>query len=648
MHLGLEPHHQSRKRVRSLHLESRAQPRRLGPAVRAKLSNRGRTCVVLNVISTEQTEKRATAQAAPVKASPVELEPRPSSIPSEAPEKQQGPGGDGPNRPRPQIKWPQQRSFAEVLLDKSLDTVGDVLMHAKRSFEELPTTRAIDLLVRKKDGTFKLKAKKPVVLVLGTGWGAHSLIKVMDTDAFEVVCISPRNHFIFTPMLPSTAVGTVEFRSLLEPIRAANPFATYFEASCDKLDVEKKVAYCTSSVAFEDGHRPVFEIPYDTAVVAVGEQPATFGVPGVEKHCYFMKEIGDCVGLRKRIQEAFELAAMPGTREEDIQRVLHFVVVGGGPTGVEFAGTLNDFVRVDLKNKYPTLMKYVRVTLLQSAQSILTQFAEGLQRRALSNFANSGVSVRTGVRVVEVNQHDISLANGDKIEYGVCVWSTGNAARPLVRDIIQQVPSQQDINKSAPPVAVKLGVDPYMRVVGARDVVALGDCSMLLGNRLPATAQVAAQQGAYVARMVNRGYSLGVGGLDQAPPVKVKDPAILEQAREIHEVNAEAMAEKNQLSELDILSLLNNDSTYTQAPPGAVYYRKPFEFLSLGIMAYVGNDKALTQVEAFDTSLALYGSFAFLLWRSVYITKQVSFRNRVLILFDWLKTRVFGRDISQF
>lgn len=79
-----------------------------------------------------------------------------------------------------------------------------------------------------------------------------------------------------------------------------------------------------------------------------------------------------------------------------------------------------------------------------------------------------------------------------------------------------------------------------------------------------------------------------------------------------------------------------------------MYYRKPFEFLSLGIMAYVGNDKALTQVEAFDTSLALYGSFAFLLWRSVYITKQVSFRNRVLILFDWLKTRVFGRDISQF
>jgi NADH:ubiquinone reductase (non-electrogenic) len=72
------------------------------------------------------------------------------------------------------------------------------------------------------------------------------------------------------------------------------------------------VAYCTSSIAFEDGRRPQFEIAYDIAVVAVGEAPATFGVPGVAEHCYFMKEVSDCVGLRKRIQEAFELAALPG------------------------------------------------------------------------------------------------------------------------------------------------------------------------------------------------------------------------------------------------------------------------------------------------------------------------------------------------
>jgi NADH:ubiquinone reductase (non-electrogenic) len=109
---------------------------------------------------------------------------------------------------------------------------------------------------------------------------------------FEVVVVSPRNHFLFTPMLPSTAVGTVEFRSLLEPVRLSNPFVNYIEAACDKLDVEKKVAYCTSAIPFKDGQRPQFEIPYDICVVAVGEKPATFGTPGVEEHCFFMKEVG--------------------------------------------------------------------------------------------------------------------------------------------------------------------------------------------------------------------------------------------------------------------------------------------------------------------------------------------------------------------
>lgn len=86
------------------------------------------------------------------------------------------------------------------------------------------------------------------------------------------------------------------------------------------------MAYCTAAVAFEDGRRPQFEIPYDLVVVAVGEKPATFGVPGVEEHAYFMKEVSDCVGLRKRIQEAFELAALPGTSEAERRKILHFVV----------------------------------------------------------------------------------------------------------------------------------------------------------------------------------------------------------------------------------------------------------------------------------------------------------------------------------
>lgn len=147
------------------------------------------------------------------------------------------------------------------------------------------------------------KRKRPVVLVLGSGWAAHSCIKVVDTDKYDVVLVSPRNHFLFTPMLPSTAVGTVEFRSLLEPIRTSNEFVGYLEATCEYLDIESKVATCVAASTSLGGYKPTFEVPYDILVVAVGEQPATFGVPGVLEHCSFMKEVKDTSKIRNNIGE---------------------------------------------------------------------------------------------------------------------------------------------------------------------------------------------------------------------------------------------------------------------------------------------------------------------------------------------------------
>eukprot|EP00884_Botryococcus_braunii_P014580 jgi/Botrbrau1/23122/Bobra.0243s0052.1 len=203
----------------------------------------------------------------------------------------------------------------------------------------------------------------------------------------------------------------------------------------------------------------------------------------------------------------------------------------------------------------------------------------------------------------------------------------------------------------------------------------------MFGNRLPATAQVAGQQGAYVARVLNNDCLVGVGGLDQLPPIKKgrKPPSReepgLEQVQnaelELPEGTAEAL-HLGWFGEASLPGLLahsssngfsqngtggastngaaaasTNGATLPNGVEGLEFY-KPFEFLSLGLMAYIGNDKAVTQLEAGKANLQLWDYPAFLLWRSVYITKQVSFRNRVLILFDWLKARVFGRDISLF
>ncbi|KAK9844058.1 hypothetical protein WJX81_003133 [Elliptochloris bilobata] len=533
-------------------------------------------------------------------------------------------------------EWPQQRSFMQVVMDKAGDTVQDLLLIMRRTLLPSPSRSRLRALVRKSRSVAArarggdeaaetptlLRAKKPIVLVLGSGWAAHALIKVIDVERYEVVLVSPRNHFMFTPMLPSTAVGTVEFRSLCEPIRVSNRFVEYVGATCEELDVERKTALCVSSVAYQGGRKPHFQINYDLVVVAVGEQSATFGVPGVAKYGFFIKEISDTIALRKRVQDCFELAALPGTPEADIRRALHFIVVGGGPTGVEFAGTLADFVRVDLRRKYPELMPFVRVTLLQSAQSILTMFDERLQRQALASFEKAGVEVRTGVRVVEVTQDQVVLPSDERLDYGVCVWSTGNASRPLVQAVAAQLPAQAEFSGGRP-AATKLAVDPFLRIVGARDALALGDCAMMHGNRLPATAQVAGQQGAYAARMINRMFRLGCGGLTEPFPSRR-----VARARGLFASVSESVSES--------------------MDEGAAreYFRKPFEFLSLGLLAYIGNNQALTQVD--PIALRLSGYFAFLVWRSVYITKQVSFRNRVLILFDWVKTRAFGRDLSSF
>lgn len=111
------------------------------------------------------------------------------------------------------------------------------------------------------------------------------------------------------------------------------------------------------------------------------------------------QEITDAVDLRKRIGENFEYAALPSTNQEERARALHFIVVGGGPTGVEFSGTLADYVRQDLRRKYPELMPLVRVSLLQSAQSILTMFDRDLQDRAIRQLQSQGVDVQLGVKV---------------------------------------------------------------------------------------------------------------------------------------------------------------------------------------------------------------------------------------------------------
>jgi NADH:ubiquinone reductase (non-electrogenic) len=228
-----------------------------------------------------------------------------------------------------------------LILEKSLDTIEDSIIHLKRSLT------SYDKLKNRKWNNVENIDDRPRLVVIGSGWSSHAFIKIIETDDYHVICVSPRPYFVFTPMLSSTAVGTVEYRSIIEPVRVSNPLVDYVEGEVTDIHPEQKVITIVSHLKRGDDINLVsntnfsstpFNLTYDYLVYAAGAQVADFGVPGVKKHCCFIKEIEDVRKLKNSILNIFEFASLPDTQESLLEDLLSFVVVGGGPTGVEFAG----------------------------------------------------------------------------------------------------------------------------------------------------------------------------------------------------------------------------------------------------------------------------------------------------------------------
>uniref|UniRef100_A0A914CDR5 FAD/NAD(P)-binding domain-containing protein n=1 Tax=Acrobeloides nanus TaxID=290746 RepID=A0A914CDR5_9BILA len=188
------------------------------------------------------------------------------------------------------------------------------------------------------------------LVVLGTGWASYSVVRNINRQFYRVIVISPRNHFLFTPLLTSTTVGTLEFRSIIEPVRNVG-FTNSHDfhlAEALNCDFEKQIVTVQSSL----DKNMVWDIPYDKLVIGVGSLPNTFNVPGVKENAFFLKEISDARQIRQKILRNLELELAPKCSKEEVKRLLHTVIVGGGPTGVEFGAELYDFIRKILTDEY--------------------------------------------------------------------------------------------------------------------------------------------------------------------------------------------------------------------------------------------------------------------------------------------------------
>lgn len=411
-----------------------------------------------------------------------------------------------------------------------------------------------------------MKSPKPSIVILGSGFASFSTLKGIDTDLYDVTVVSPRNHFIFTPLLPSTTVGTIEFRSIIEPIRSAKEHITFYHSHCTGIDTKKNVLRCKNSL---DGLE--FSLSFDILIIGVGAVSNTFGIEGVDSYGLFLKELSDARAIRQRIIENFERASTPNLHFEERKRLLHFVVVGGGPTGVEFAAELHDFITEDLVDSYSSSVPDVNITLFEAGSALLNTFDAVLSEYTVRTFQRQKISVRLQSQVAKVEEREILLTDGSRVPYGLLVWSTGNTQTPFIKSL----PFEKDPGS-------RLITDEYFHLKGFTNIYALGDCATIEGKFLPATSQVAQQEGYYLAKSLN------------------------------------ALARQRTV--------------------------RPFVYHHKGMLAYIGSNRALADLPQVKGR----GFSTWIFWRSAYLTKLVSWKNKVLVVFDWIKTFVFGRDSSRF
>ena len=481
---------------------------------------------------------------------------------------------------------------------------------------------------------------KERIVVLGTGWGGASFLKEIDTDRFDVTVISPRNFFLFTPMLAGASVGTVEYRSICEPVREINRHARYLEATAQYVDPLRRTIEC-ESVICEGNSCDIesFTVEYDRLIVTVGAQTNTFGIPGVKERCNFLKSVQDARRIKGAIVNCFERANLPHLSDEQRVHGLTFAVIGAGPTGIEFAAELRDFIEQDGPKYFPSLLKFVRIKVIEASPVILAPFDKSLQEEAIRQMQRKVRIADTAVydllperfeltelllesSVKEVGEDTIYLNNGREIPYGLAVWAAGNGPIPLTLQIIESMGKEQAVQQDV--ARGRLAVDPWMRVIGGEGrVLAFGDCTCITAGQLPATAQVASQQGEHLAKQFNKGFDFSPERSPEGlfpPPVKVPE-----------------QTEPSFSDAIAAFAMNNNE------------FAKPFQFLNLGILAYTGGGSALAQVTPAPDAPAVKagGKLGNAVWRSVYLSKQVSWRNRLLVLNDWTNRQIFGRDITR-
>ena len=332
---------------------------------------------------------------------------------------------------------------------------------------------------------------KRIVIVGGGYAGIRVLNKIQkkfqDDVNVSISLVSESNFFLHTPMLPEMATGTIEPRHIATPIRKFCKRARFYQAKVTSIELESKQV--TIQRLDNSKQNILF---YDYLVLASGMKTNFFGNANVEKNSLTMKTLDDAIQLRNHIISVLENADQ---ETDDIirQTLTTFVVVGGGFSGVETVGEINDFVRDSVKKYYRNILSEdVRIILIASTNGILPEIGN-LGNYARKTLEKSGVIIYTNTRLQDYIHSNVIIDNGKKIKSDTLVWAGGNMVDEVISDL------NTEHHKSG-----RLVVNSYLQLVNHTDVYALGDCAFSVDPRnnipYPTTAQHAIRQASIVAK----------------------------------------------------------------------------------------------------------------------------------------------------
>jgi NADH:ubiquinone reductase (H+-translocating) len=324
------------------------------------------------------------------------------------------------------------------------------------------------------------------VVILGAGFGGLDAAKALAHVPVQVTVLDRHNYHVFQPLLYQVATAALSPGDIASPIR----WILRHQKNVEVLLADARAIDPAARMVLTD-RDPLF---YDYLIVATGATHAYFGHPDWEQWAPGLKTLDDALDMRRRVLLAFEAAEREPDPEAQ-RRLLTFVIIGGGPTGVELAGALAEIARQSLRDDFRRIHpESARIVLLEGGPSLLSTFPERLRAAARVSLERLGVEVRTGSAVTAIDGEGVT--SGDtRIVARTIIWAAGVAASPLAASL--GVPLDR---------AGRVTAEPTLRVPGHPEIFVAGDiCSFQQdGKPLPGVAQVAKQQGVHAARNIAR------------------------------------------------------------------------------------------------------------------------------------------------